>query len=311
MQEPMITIRNLTKRFDGLTAVDDLTLDVHAGEVLGILGPNGAGKTTTLRMLSCLISPSSGGATVCGHSVGHDNTAVRRSIGILTEVPGLYEELSAQQNMDIYARLYGVEDPAGQVEKYLKLLDLWDRRDEAARTFSRGMKQKLAIARTLIHEPRVIFLDEPTSGLDPRMTKVVRDFIRDLHDDGRTILLCTHNLDEAQRLCDRIAMVRSRLVAIDRAEVLRRRLFGRRTLVRIRRVEEEIKGLVDRLVFVSDARLDDRGLTVTLEDPGRDTPELVRSLVAAGADILSVTEETHSLEDIYLRLMGDGREEEH
>ncbi len=310
MQEPMITIRNLTKRFDGLTAVDDLTLDVHAGEVLGLLGPNGAGKTTTLRMLSCLISPSSGGATVCGHRVGHDNTAVRRSIGVLTEVPGLYEELSAQQNLDIYARLYGVEDPAGQVEKYLKLLDLWDRREEAARTFSKGMKQKLAIARTLIHEPRVIFLDEPTSGLDPRMTKVVRDFIRELHDDGRTILLCTHNLDEAQRLCDRIALVRSRLVAIDRAEVLRRRLFGRRTLVRLKRVEEGIKGLVDRLDFVSGARLDDRGLTVTLEDPGRDTPELVRSLVTAGADILSVTEEPHSLEDIYLKLMGDGREEE-
>jgi ABC-2 type transport system ATP-binding protein len=304
----MITTHHLTKKFNGVTAVEDLSLDVHEGEVLGLLGPNGAGKTTTVRMLACLIAPTSGEATVCDYRVGQDDEAIRRSIGILTEVPGLYESLSAKKNLEVYAQLYGVSNVSAQVEKYLRLLDLWDRRNEPAGTFSKGMKQKLAIARALVHEPKVLFLDEPTSGLDPQMTKIVRDFIEELHAQGRTILLCTHNLDEAERLCDRIAVIRSRLVALDRPAALRTRLFGQHTIVRLRHVDEHILSAVRALDFVSQVHVTDNSLIVALDDPETHNPALVRQLVAAGADVLYVTEQEHSLEEIYLRLMKEGQQ---
>ena len=213
----MIHTRDLTKQFDGKTAVDRLTLDVGAGEVLGLLGPNGAGKTTSTRMLACLIKPTSGEAEIAGFKVGEADEDIRRSIGITTEVPGLYERLSAIRNLQFFAELYGVSDVAGRVEKYMRLLDLWDRRNERAGSFSKGMKQKLALCRALVHEPKILLLDEPTSGLDPQVTQHVREFILRLKSEGRTILLCTHNLDEAERLCDRIAVLKTHLVAIDTA----------------------------------------------------------------------------------------------
>ncbi len=303
----MITVHHLTKQFNGTTAIENLSLQVEEGELLGLLGPNGAGKTTTIRMLACLIAPSSGEATVCGHLVGQNNEEIRKNIGILTEVPGLYESMSAQQNLEIYARLYGLSNPSLQAEKYLRLLDLWDRRHERVGRFSKGMKQKLAIARALVHEPKLLFLDEPTSGLDPQMTKVVRDFIADLHAQGRTIVLCTHNLDEAERLCDRVAVIRSRLVALDRPAALRARLFGRHTVVRMRQIDDGILSAARALDFVRNVQGDTTSLIVTLEDPDIHNPILVRQLVAAGADIIHVIEREHSLEDVYLKLI----EEEH
>jgi ABC-2 type transport system ATP-binding protein len=230
----MIVTQGLTKKFkvgkdrEPITAVDDLTVNVKEGEVFGFLGPNGAGKTTTVRMLTSLIGITSGTAVVNGLQVGKDDQAIRQSVGILTETPGMYERLTAEKNLSIYANLYGVKDVKGTVEKYLRMLGLWDRRLDEAGGFSKGMRQKLAIARALLHEPRILFLDEPTSGLDPEASHLVRDFIEELKTQGRTILLCTHNLDEADRLCDRIAIFKTRLIAVDSPENLRKHLYGRR-----------------------------------------------------------------------------------
>ena len=196
----MIYTENLAKKFGTILAVDSLTLDVAEGEVFGFLGPNGAGKTTTVRMLTSLIGPTGGSATVAGFTVGQQDTEIRRTVGVLTETPGMYDNLSAEYNLRIFAELYEVKDVKGQVEKYLKMLGLYERRLDAAGTFSKGMKQKLAIARALLHEPRVLFLDEPTAGLDPEASHLVREFIAELKKEGRTIFLCTHNLDEADRL---------------------------------------------------------------------------------------------------------------
>lgn len=202
---PMILARGLGKDFGAVRAVEGLDLEIPAGEVFGLLGPNGAGKTTTIRMLSALIAPSAGEAWVLGHRLGEADDQIRQKVGILTETPGLYEQLSAERNLEFFAQLYDVADVAGQVERYLRMLGLWGRRKEAVGTFSKGMRQKLAIARALLHQPEVLFLDEPTSGLDPEAAHLVREFISDLGEEGRTIVLCTHNLNEADRLCDRVA----------------------------------------------------------------------------------------------------------
>ena len=170
----------LTRRFDGRVAVDELTVTVAAGSVFGFLGPNGAGKTTTVRMLAGLIQPTSGDAVVAGHRVTADADALRGAVGILTETPGLYDRLSARQNLRYFARLYDltVAQADDEVARYLRLLGLWDRRDDPVGTFSKGMRQKLAIARALLHDPAVVFLDEPTAGLDPEAARVVREFIK-------------------------------------------------------------------------------------------------------------------------------------
>jgi len=301
----MIQIRNLTKKFGGLTAVDNLTLDVKEGEVFGFLGPNGAGKTTTVRMLTCLVGPTSGQATVNGLQVGRDDTAIRRSVGILTETPGLYDRLSAEKNLTIFANLYEVKDVAGQVEKVLRLLGLWDRRDDLAGNFSKGMKQKLAICRALLHEPRVLFLDEPTSGLDPEAAKLVRDFIEDIKEHGRTIFLCTHNLDEADRLCDRIGVIKQRLLTVDTPANLRNRLFGRTVVFHLRYADESTLALVRGLPFIKNAQRVDNKIVAGLDDPEAHNPAIVRALVETGADVQFVGELKHSLEDVYLALMAN------
>jgi len=304
----MIEAKNLTKKFDKNMAVDGLNLEVKAGEVFGFLGPNGAGKTTTVRMLTSLIAPTSGSASVNGFSLGRQDEQIRRTVGVLTETPGLYDNLSAEYNLRIFANLYEVKDADGQVEKYLRMLGLWERRFEPTATFSKGMKQKLAIARALLHEPPMVFLDEPTSALDPEAARLVRDFIADLKRQGRTIFLCTHNLDEADRLCDRIGVFRTRLLVVDTPERLRRQLFGRKVVFHLR---EMLPGLVQRvgsLSFVDDAQAIEQRLLVALDNPEAQNPQIIRLLVEAGADIQFVGELRHSLEDVYLRLM---KEEQH
>ena len=303
MSEFALEMRNLSKRFGHVLAVDDLNLTIPRGEVFGFLGPNGAGKTTTVRMLACLIAPSSGEAWVNGHKVGVDDTQIRREVGILTETPGLYERLSARLNLEIYAKLYGVKDVAGQVERYLRLLELWDRRNDNAGTFSKGMRQKLAIARALLHEPPILFLDEPTAALDPAAAKTVRDFIETLRGEGRTIFLCTHNLDEAERLCDRIAVFRQRLIAVDTPDALRRQLFGRQVAVRLRSASPAFEQTIRGLDFVQSLSVHDGEMRIQLTDPDVQTPLIVRRLVEAGADVQYVAEVKHSLEDVYLSLV--------
>lgn len=308
----MIRTEGLTKIFDGdkrtgkITAVDHLDLDVKEGEVFGFLGPNGAGKTTTVRLLCTLIRPTSGRAWVNGVEVGDDDTAIRASVGILTEQPGMYDRLSAEYNLDIYARLYGVSDPAGQVEKYLRMLGLWDRRRDPVGSFSKGMKQKLAIARAILHEPKTLFLDEPTAALDPEAAKLVRDFIEELKTEGRTIFLCTHNLDEADRLCDRIAVFKHQIIKVDTPSRMRTSVFGRAVEFRLRRVDESMATAVKRFDFVKSAEVGDGMLVVGLDDPESGNPILVKALVEAGAEVQFVGEVRHSLEDVYLSLMAHG-----
>jgi ABC-2 type transport system ATP-binding protein len=299
----MIQTQNLSKKFNTTLAVDGLNLQVDEGEVFGFLGPNGAGKTTTVRMLTSLIGPTSGTAIVNGYQVGKQDTEIRRTVGILTETPGMYDNLSAEFNLEIYANLYEVEDPKGQVEKYLSMLGLWDRRKDEAGTFSKGMKQKLAIARALLHEPRILFLDEPTAALDPEASKLVHDFITELRKEGRTIFLCTHNLDEADRLCDRVGVFKTHLLVVDTPANLRSQLFGRRVVFHLTNSNETMASVVQAMPFVREAKVIENKLVVNLDDPEAHNPEIIRALVGAGADIQFVGELRHSLEDVYLQLV--------
>jgi ABC-2 type transport system ATP-binding protein len=316
----MIRTENLSKHFQSegreIRAVDGLNLQVREGEVFGFLGPNGAGKTTSVRLLTTLIAPTGGRAWVNGLEVGKDDEKIRAGVGILTESPGLYERLSAFYNLQLFGELYGCKDPKGQAEKYLRLLDLWDRRNTEAGTFSKGMKQKLAIARALLHEPPVVFLDEPTAALDPESSKTVRDFIETLRGQGRTIFLCTHNLDEAERLCDRIGVFKQHLIAVDTPDALRRQLFGRQTVVRLA-PGSEAQPFADAVRSVEgvkhvEATPPENGsgpsLLISLDDPSQRNPAIVRCLIERGANVQFVNELRHSLEDVYLSLIHTGTE---
>jgi ABC-2 type transport system ATP-binding protein len=257
-------------------------------------------------MLAALVAPTDGDAIVAGHALGVDDTALRRSVGILTEQPGLYDRLSARQNLRYFARLYDLEPvrAEAQVERYLRLLELWDRRDEPVGTFSKGMRQKLAIARALLHEPAVVFLDEPTAALDPEAARTVRDFVKGLRAEGRTIFLTTHNLPEADELCDNIGVFQRRLLRVGSPSELRASLFGAGTVVRVVGDASRHIPVARSLAFVREARADGDALTVLMDDPDTRNPELVDALRAAGARIRYVERLQHSLEDVYLRLVG-------
>jgi len=305
----MIVCEHLSKQFNRgkkdppILAVENLSLHVDEGEVFGFLGPNGAGKTTTVRMLSSLIAPSSGRAVINGFELGKQDQEVRRVVGILTETPGMYDRLSAEKNLIIYARLYGVKDIKGQVEKYLRMLGLWERRFDEVGSFSKGMRQKLAIARALLHEPKVLFLDEPTSGLDPEAARLVRDFIQELKTEGRTIFLCTHNLDEADKLCQRIAFFKTRLVEVDTPTALRQRMFGRKVVFHLKDIQSKWVDLLRGFAYVKDVKIMDNRLLVSLTNPEEENPNIIRCLVENGADVQFVGELRHSLEDIYLQMI--------
>jgi len=311
MNNTIIYTKNLTKSFGDNLAVDRLSLEIPAGEVFGLLGPNGAGKTTTIRMLSALIAPSSGEASVAGYQVGKQDYQIRKSVGILTETPGLYNQLSAERNLSFFAKLYEVEDIPEQVERYLRMLGLWERRHEAVGTFSKGMRQKLAIARALLHEPKVLYLDEPTSGLDPEASRIVREFIVELRQEGRTIIICTHNLSEADRLCDRIAVFRSSLLALDTPTNLRRQLFGRRVVFHLVEAKDSFAQALKQHGFVQQAEVIEDKLVVTLDEPEQQNPILVKTLVEQGAEIRFVGELRRSLEDVYLTLVNAQKENHH
>jgi len=301
----VIRAENLGKRFGDRAAVEALDLEVAPGEVFGLLGPNGAGKTTTVRMLTSLIAPTAGRAWVNGHAIGADDAAVRRSVGVLTEVPGLYARLTAAENLRFFGRLHSLDDLDARIRRFLTLLGLWERRDDRAGSFSKGMRQKLAIARTLLHDPPVVFLDEPTAALDPSAARVVRDFIAGLRDAGRAIVLCTHNLDEAQRLCNRIAIMQRTILKVGTAETLRAELAGDQLVVTIREVTPAARAAV--VGGVGDAALTevDGRFAIATAAPDALAPGLVRALVAAGADVLRVEVERPSLEAVYLDLVGE------
>ena len=298
-----IKVHELSKTFGVNKAVVDLSFSVKAGEVFGLLGPNGAGKTTTIRMLAALIRPTSGEAWVAGHRVGLEDTHIRKKVGLLTEAPGLYDGLSAERNLGFFARLYDVADISGQVERYLRMLGLWDRRHELVSTFSKGMRQKLAIARALLHEPQVLFLDEPTSGLDPEMARLVRTFIQELKGHGRTIVLTTHNMDVADRLCDRVAVLSSRLLALDTPTELRRKLYGRTVVFHLSEEPQRFIEVLGGLAFVQNIQATKNKLVVQMEDPEQNNPQAIKRLVEAGAGIQFVGELRRTLEEVYLQVV--------
>ena len=307
----IIEVKGLTRSFGSLTAADHLSFEVEEGEVFGLLGPNGAGKTTTVRMLACLISPSEGSARVGGYDIAQDSLKVREIVGILTENPSLYERLTAYENMDFFAEAYGLSDVherRNRIRKLLEFFELWDRRNDKAATFSKGMKQKLAVARALVHKPPVLFLDEPTSGLDPESSKEVRDLMERLsRREKHTILLCTHRLEDAERLCSRVMIInRGKSVVVGTPDELRDRIAGQPILqVALKKLNQKIVDSVREVNHVLKVDANDTAsrLMVTLDDAESATPEVVRSIVHAGGMILSVNTLRPSLEEAYLKLV--------
>ena len=300
---PIIVTKNLTRVFGETLAVNQLSLEVNRGEVFGLLGPNGAGKTTTVRMLAALLSPTDGEAWVAGHQVGVEDQEIRQKIGLLPEAPGLYDALTAEQNLAFYGEMYDVENTQERIKRYLELLGLWHRRYEPVGTFSKGMRQKLAIARALLHEPEVLFLDEPTSSLDPEASRLVREFVAELRGEGRTIILTTHNLEEADRLCDRVAVISSHLLALDAPKELRRKLFGRKVVFHLAEATQRQAEALQQFDFVTECQVLDKKLLVSVEDPEIHNPRLIQALVENGAEIQFVGELRRRLEDVYLELM--------
>ncbi len=301
--EPIIQTMNLSRSFGEILAVDRISISINKGEVFGLLGPNGAGKTTTVRMLAALLEPTSGEAYVAGFQIGKEDQKIRRKIGLLPEAPGLYDALTAEQNLAFYGAMYSVDEISRQIKRYLELLGLWNRRHEPVATFSKGMRQKLAIARALLHEPEVLFLDEPTSGLDPQAARLVREFITGLKGEGRTIILCTHNLEEADRLCDRVAVVNGHVLALDSPKVLRRKIFGRKVVFHLLEAKAEFEQVVLPFDFVSEVQVVENKILVSVEDPEKNNPAIIRALVEEGAEIQFVGELRRRLEDVYLELM--------
>jgi ABC-2 type transport system ATP-binding protein len=302
----MITVENLTKKFGGVTAVEGLTFQVEEGEVFGFLGPNGAGKTTTVRMLCCLISKSGGEATIGDYHIGKagDSLQIRKMIGLVPDNVGLYDDLTAFENLDFYGELYEV--PEGRrrenIERFLKMLDLWDRKDARAGSFSKGMKQKLALARALVHEPKILFMDEPTANLDPESAKTVRDFILEIKKQGRTIFLNTHNLDEAQRVCDRIGIIKTKLLTIGTPEQLRESRSKPKTEIRLAQVTENMLSTLRKLI-PNKIEVSDNKLLIDVTDPDKENPAIIAAIASTGGQVREVTQMVPTLEDVYLQIV--------
>jgi ABC-2 type transport system ATP-binding protein len=302
----VISAQAITRRFGERVAVEDVSFDVRGGEVFGLVGPNGAGKTTTLRMLGGLIPPTSGVVSVFGQPFTRANgAALRARIGFLTETPGLWEHLTVADNLLVYARLFGMAGPGIAVERVLRLFELWDRRTDRVALLSKGMKQKLALARALVHEPEIVLLDEPTANLDPATSRTVRDLLLDLRSQGRAIVVSTHNLDEVERISDRVGLVSRTLIALGEPSVLRREVFGRRLRVRLARpLPPEVLSAAAARAGAHDMKIDGHDISMVLENPDARAPALIRALVEAGAEIREVFDEQPAMEDVYLELLG-------
>jgi ABC-2 type transport system ATP-binding protein len=301
----MLRAVGLVREFGPLRAVDGLSFEVAPGEIYGLLGPNGAGKTTAMRILGGLLQPTAGWATVAGYSVIDQADAVRASVGILTEVPGLYARLTPVEYLDFFAQLHDVRQRRARVEEMLRLVGLWDRRHSVMRPFSKGMQQRVAIARTLLQDPPVLLLDEPTAALDPEAARGVRDYVRELATArGRTVLLCTHNLFEAEQLCHRLSIVRGgrQLAEGTPSELRAARVTS--CVLQVRGPERVLLERLHRVEGIDSVKLDAPGrISYQSADTSRANPMVVRTAVAAGADVLSLTETSASLEDVYLEVI--------
>jgi ABC-2 type transport system ATP-binding protein len=307
---PAVSVRNLSKRFGDRVAFQDVSLEIGHGEVFGFLGPNGAGKTTTVRTLGTLIAPTSGSATIAGIPLTPENgVEIRQRISIMPESPGLYLRLSVAENLACFADLYEVADPKDRIDRSLRAVHLADRANDACGTLSKGLRQRVALARALLSDPQVLFLDEPTSGLDPVAARDVHDLIDDLRQRGVTIFLTTHRLEEAERLCDRVAILNTTLRTIGRPSELRDQLFAKTLTIRTRKLLGDPDRVFAGLSAVNSWQSDGQGgYILAVSDPAAAAPAATRALVAAGADVLSISEPRHSLEDVYLELIGHDQE---
>jgi ABC-2 type transport system ATP-binding protein len=302
MSSALVEASGLTRIFDARTAVDDLSFTVCSGEVLALLGPNGAGKTTTFRMLAGLLTPTRGTAIVAGAPLTPDSAdAVRTRVGLLTEAPGLWDRISVRANLDTYARLHGVPDPGVRVDSVLAAVGLLERADDRAGALSKGLKQRAAVGRCIVHDPAVVLLDEPTSGLDPANARDVRDLVRQLRAQGRAVLVSTHNLNEAEELADRIAIMNTRLLACDTPRALRVRRRGGRVVVEVEGEASRWTAAL-RSAGAGELRVDGDRLIVATND-GAEVPDLVAALVGAGARIRRVVPTEATLEEAYLDLV--------
>ncbi|MCL1977648.1 MAG: ABC transporter ATP-binding protein [Candidatus Bathyarchaeota archaeon] len=306
----MIETENLTRKYGNLTAVDNVTFKIDRGEVFGFLGPNGAGKTTTIRMLACLISPTHGTATVAGYNIQENPIKVRQSVGILTENPSLYERLTAYENMNFFAQAYGIADSTERhkrIQELLEFFNLWDRRNDKAGTFSKGMKQKLAIIRATVHKPPVLFLDEPTAGLDPESAKEIRDLMAQLSNREKcTILLSTHHLEDAEKLCNRVLMMnKGRCLLIGKPDELRERISNPIIQIDLTQITSKILQALkaNNKVKEVNTKPQEASLLVSVEDIRAVTPEIVKTIVEADGQILGVNTFRASLEEAYLKLI--------
>ena len=309
--DPAVVVEHLTKRFGNRVAFEDVSFQVGYGEVFGFLGPNGAGKTTTVRTLGTLIAPTSGSAQVAGLPLIPDNgVEIRRRIAIMPESPGLYLRLSVAENLACFADLYGVADPPRRIESALRAVNLLDRANDACATLSKGLRQRVALARTLVSEPEVLFLDEPTSGLDPAAARDVHQLVEDLRSQGVTIFLTTHRLEEAERLCDRVAILNTTLRMIGRPDELRDRLFAKTLTVKTLAPLPEPSNVFARVGGVDSWRSDGpASYQLAISDAAAVAPAVTRALVASGADVLSIGESRHTLEDVYLELVDQESED--
>jgi ABC-2 type transport system ATP-binding protein len=307
---PALSVRHLSKHFGSRLAFEDVSFEVGRGEVFGFLGPNGAGKTTTVRTLGTLLAPTSGSATIAGFELIPENgVEIRRRISIMPESPGLYLRLSVYENLECFADLYEVPDPRGRIDGVLRAVNLADRAGDACGTLSKGLRQRVALARALLSDPEVLFLDEPTAGLDPVAAREVHELILGLRKRGVTIFLTTHRLEEAERLCDRVAILNTTMRTIGQPDELRQRLFSRtlsvRTLAPLPDPERVFAGLPGVNGWHEQGPA---AYELAAPDPAVAAPAVARALVAAGADVLSIGEDRHSLEDVYLELIDEDPE---
>ena len=307
---PAISVHGLSKQFGDRVAFEDVSFEIACGEVFGFLGPNGAGKTTTVRTLGTLIAPSAGWAKVAGIPLAPENgVEIRRRIAIMPETPGLYQRLSVAENLECFADLYEVPDPATRIERALEAVTMSERANDPCGTLSKGLRQRVALARALLSDPEVLFLDEPTAGLDPVASRDVHELIAGLGRSGVTIFLTTHRLEEAERLCDRVAILNTTLRTIGRPDELRDRLFAKAVTVRTLAPLAEPRSVFGPLPGVESWRQDGDGVyVVAVSDADVAAPAITRALVAAGADVLTIAESYHSLEDVYLELIDEDAE---
>lgn len=308
----MIQLSSLTKRYGRTIGVEKLDLEIPESKIFALLGPNGSGKTTTLRLMSGLISPSGGTVLIDGLDIRkrENLTNIHQQIGILPETPGHYESLSAYRNLEFYGRMYGMSEHLirERVTELMREFELWNEREKPVATFSKGMKQKLAIIRAIMHDPKYVFLDEPVSGLDPEASHFVREYMKKMRSDGKTVILSTHDLDDADRLSDTVAVIRNKLLVADNPQALKKKMFKRTVVFHLQFAGNLNLKEIEALPFVESSSLKDNKLVLDLESPEENNPSIVELLVKDGIKIQFIGEIRRSLEDVYLTIVEKSRE---